>query len=137
MIGGTITDGGGGTTPLVVQAEEDVDARLDWAGCGGLRTEVGDGLAAYDILLIVESDENLSGLTVMLSRSVPGEEEVPDEEHEVHEGLELDCPAVVGALRVFAGPEVEVEADGDQIGDVVGSDVRGGSCLGDNGVHNS
>ena len=38
------------------------------------------------ILLIVEGDENLSGLAEMLDGSVPGEEEVPDEEHEVHEG---------------------------------------------------
>ena len=53
MIGGIIADGGGGTTPLVAQAEEDVDARLDWAGCGGLRTELGDGLTADGILLIV------------------------------------------------------------------------------------
>ena len=45
MIGGIIADGGGGITPLVAQAEEDVNARLDWAGCGGLQTEVGDGLA--------------------------------------------------------------------------------------------
>ena len=32
MIGGIISDGGGGITPLVTQAEEDVDAGLDWAG---------------------------------------------------------------------------------------------------------
>ena len=137
MIGGIIADGGGGITPLIAQMEEDVDARLDWAGCGRLRTEVGDSPAADGILLIVEGDDNLSGLAEMLGGSVPGEEGVPDEEHEVYEGPELDRPTMAGALRVFAGPEVEVEADGDQIGDVVGSGVRGGSCLGDNGVHNS
>ena len=81
MIGGIITDGGGGITTLVVQAEEDVVARLDWADCGGLRTEMGVGLAADGILLIVEGDENLGGLAEMLGGSVPGEEEVPDEEH--------------------------------------------------------
>ena len=53
MIGGIIADGGGGTTALVAQAEEDVDVRLDWAGCGRLRTELGDGLTADGILLIV------------------------------------------------------------------------------------
>ena len=42
-----------------------------------------------------------------------------------------------GALSVFAGPEAEVESTGDQVGNVVGSGVGGGSCLGDNGVHDS
>ena len=60
MIGGIITDGGGGSTPLVAEAEEDDDAGLDWAGCGGLGAEVGDGLTADGILLIVEGEENLS-----------------------------------------------------------------------------
>ena len=137
MIGEIIADGGCGITPLVVQAEEDADARLDWAGCGGLRTEVGDGLAVDGILLIVEGDDNLSGLAEIIGRSVSGEEEIPDEEHEVHEGLELDRLAVAGTLRVFAGPEAEVEADGDQVENVVGSGVRGGSCLVNDGVHNS
>ena len=137
MIGGIIADGGGGITPLVAQTEEDVDAPLDWAGCGILKTKVGDDLAADAILLIVEGDDNLSGLAEMTGKSVPGDEEVPNEEHEVHEGPELEPPAVAGALRVFAGTQAEVEADGDQIGDVVGSDVRGGSCLNGDGLHNS
>ena len=84
MIGGKISDGGGGIATLVAQAEEDVNARFDWAGCGGLKTEVGDGLAVDGIFLIVEGDENLGGLAEMLGGSVPGEEEVPDEEHEAH-----------------------------------------------------
>ena len=75
MIRGIIADGGGGITHLVVQAQEDVDAHLDWAGCGGLRTEVGDGLAVDGILLIVEGGDNLSGLAKMLGGSVPGEKE--------------------------------------------------------------
>ena len=37
MIGGIIADGGGVIAPLVAQAEEDVDARLDLAGYSGLR----------------------------------------------------------------------------------------------------
>ena len=41
------------------------------------------------------------------------------------------------ALHVFSGPEAEVEASGEQVGDGVGSGVRGGSCLGNDGVHNS
>ena len=137
MIGGIIADGGGGITPLVAQAEEDVDARLDLAGYGGLGTEVGDGLAANGIFLIIEGEDNLSGLAEMLGRSVPGKEEFPDKEHEVREGSELDRPAVAGALRVFAGPEAEVEVNGDQFGDVVGSSVGVGSCLGDDEVHDS
>ena len=56
----------------------------------------------------------------MFGRSFPREEKVPDEEHEVHEGPELDRLAVAGELRVFAGPEAEVESNIDQIGNVVG-----------------
>ena len=137
IIGGEFADGGGGIAALFAQAEEDVDACLEWAGCGGLRTEVGDGLATDSILLIVEGDKHLGGLAEMLGRSVLGEEEVPDEEHEVQEGQKLDRQVVAGALRVFTIPEAEVEANGDQVGDVVGSGVGGGSCRGDDGVHNS
>ena len=105
MIKGKISDGGGEISSLVVQAEEDIDARLDWAGCGGLRTEVGDGLTADGILLIVEGDDNLDGLAEMLDGSIPEEEEVPEKEHEVHEGLDLDRPDVANALHIFTGPE--------------------------------
>ena len=38
---------------------------------------------------------------------------------------------------MFAGTEAEVEFNGDQFGDMVGSGVNGGSCRGNNGVHNS
>ena len=48
--------------------------------------DMGDGIAADGILLIVEGGDNLGGLAEMISGSVLGEEEVPDEEHEVHEG---------------------------------------------------
>ena len=137
MIGGITADGGGGITPLVAQAVEDVDARLDWACCGRLGTEVGYGLAPDGILMIVEGEENLSGPVEMLGRSVPGEEKVTNKEHDTHKGPELDRPAVAGALRVFIGTEAEVEDNGDQVGNVVGSGVREGICLGDNGVHDS
>ena len=92
MIGGEIADGGGGITSPVAQEEEDVDARLDWAGCGGLRTEVGDGLIVYGIIIIVKGDERFCGLADMLGGDVPRYEKVPDEEHEVHEGPKLDRP---------------------------------------------
>ena len=42
---------------------------------------------------------------------------------------------MAGALSVFAGPEAGVEANGNKVGDVVGSGVGGGSCLDDDGVH--
>ena len=70
----------------------------------------------------------------MLDGSVSGEEEVPDKEHEIHEGSDLIRPAVAGALRVFSGSEAEVESNGDQVGNMVGSGVRGGSCLCDDGL---
>ena len=44
---------------------------------------------------------------------------------------------MAGALCVFAGTEEEVEFNGDQFGDMVGSGVKGGSCRGNDGVHNS
>ena len=43
---------------------------------------------------------------------------------------------MAGALYVFTGPEAEVEANGYQVGNVVGSGVRVGSCHGNDGVHN-
>ena len=97
---------------------------------------MGDCLAADGILLIVEGEDNLSCPAEMLGGSVPGEKEVPDKEHEIHEGSELDRPAVAGALRVFTGSEAEVESNGDQVGDMVGSGVGGGSCLCNNGLDN-
>ena len=124
MIGEEIADGGGGIASPAAQAEEDVDDRLDWAGCDGLRTEVLDGLTADDILLIVKGDEKLGGLAELLDGSILGEEKISDEEHKVHEGLELDRLAVASALRVFVGLEVEVEVNGDQFDDVVGSGIR-------------
>ena len=78
-----------------------------------------DGLTADEILLIVEGDENLCGIAEMLVRDVPGEEKVPDKEHKVHGGKELDRLEVVDALCVFTVTEAEVEANWDQVGDVV------------------
>ena len=108
MIRGIIADGGGRSTPSVAEAEEDVDAGPDRAGCGRLGAEVRDGLTADGILLIVEGEDNLSCPAEMLGGSVPGEEEVPDKEHKVHEGPELNRPAAAGAFLVFTGIEAEV-----------------------------
>ena len=74
MIGGEISDGGGGIASPVAQVEKDVGARLDWAGCGGLRMELGDSLTADGILLIVKGDDNLCGIVKMLS---PGRKKSP------------------------------------------------------------
>ena len=105
MIGGIIADGGGRSTPSVAEAEEDVNAGPDRAGCGRLGVEVRDGLTADRILLIVKGEDNLSCPAEMLGGSVPGEEEVPNKEHVIHEGSELDRSAVASALCVFTGPD--------------------------------
>ena len=73
----------------------------------------------------------------MLGRSVLGEEEVPEKEHEVHEGAELDRPAVASTLRELSGPNAEVEANGDLVVNVVGYGIEGVIYLGDGGVHDS
>ena len=61
----------------------------------------------------------------VLDWGVGWEESVPHEEDEVHEGLELDCSVVASALGVFALSEAEVEAQGDQIGDLTGFGIGG------------
>ena len=86
MIRRKIADGGGGIANLAVQEEEDIYARLDWAGYDGLRTEVEYSLTVDGIILIVEGDENLGGLAEMLGGSVPGEEKFTNKEQKVHEG---------------------------------------------------
>ena len=68
---------------------------------------------------------------------VHGEETVPDKEHEVQEGPELDCLAVYCAIGAFAGPEAEVESQLDHISDLVGLGVGGGHCRGHNRVNYS
>ena len=70
----------------------------------------------------------------VLDGGVGWEESVPHEEDEVHEGLELDCSVVASALGVFALSEAEVEAQGDQIGDLTGFGIGGEGCCGDDGV---
>ena len=80
--------------------------------------------------LVVQDKNNLSHLVEVLDYGVQGEDTDPDEEQELQEGPELDCPAVAFALGVFTGHEAEVEAQLDQVGDVVGFGVRsGGSCI--------
>ena len=41
------------------QAEKYVDARSNWAGCWGLRSEAIDGLTLDGVLLVVHGEDNL------------------------------------------------------------------------------
>ena len=49
-----------------MQAEEDVNDRLDCSGYVGLRTELGDILTKDGIILIIEGDDHLDGMAEML-----------------------------------------------------------------------
>ena len=84
MIGGEISDVGGGISSLVAPAEGYVGDRPGWVGYGGIRSEVGDGITADSIILIVKGDDNLCGIAETLGGGVPVKEKVPDEEHKFH-----------------------------------------------------
>ena len=62
-------------------AEEDVDARSEWAGLRGLQSEVRDSIISYGIILVVQGEENLRGVLEVIKQGVGWEEMVPDEEH--------------------------------------------------------
>ena len=62
---------------------------------------------------------------------------MPNDEHEVQEGMELDCLAVASAIGLVTGPQADVEAQLEQVGDVVDLGVGGGYCRDQNGVNNS
>ena len=96
-----------------------------------------DVLTSDGVFLVVQGKNNLSHLVEVLDWGVHGENTVPDEEHKVQEGPELDCPAVACALGVFAGPEAEVEAQLDKVGNVVGLGDVGVGSYGHNGVNDS
>ena len=95
-----------------------------------------DSLTIYVIFLVVHSENNLSCLVEVFNLGTHGEETVPDEEHEFQERQELKCTTVTCALGVFTGIEAEVEAQLDQVRDVVGLGVRGVGSCGHNGVNN-
>ena len=61
----------------------------------------------------------------MLDGGVGWEESAPHEEYKVHEGPELECSPGAGALGVFTRLEAEVEAQGDQVGDLTGFGILG------------
>ena len=75
------------------------------------------------ILLVVQGEDNLSSVLELLDGEVIWEEAVPHEEDKVHEGPELDCSMVAGALGVFTQSETEVEAQDDQVGNLTGFGV--------------
>ena len=77
------------------------------------------------------------GMAKIIGGGFPGEEKVSYKEHKVHEGPELDFLLVAGVLNVFTRPEAEVEANGDQVVDVVGSGVVGAGCSSADGVNYS
>ena len=79
----------------------------------------------------------MSHLVEVLGWGIHVEKTFPNKEDKVQESLELECLAVACALNIFAGYELEVESQLDQVGDVVGLRVRGGNCRGHNGVNDS
>ena len=71
-------NGGGGGEYVFLHAEEDIDARLDWAGCWGIRFEVRNGLTSDNILLVVQGEENMCSVLEFFNWGVGWEELVPD-----------------------------------------------------------
>ena len=79
----------------------------------------------------------MSSMLELLNGGVGWGESVLHKEDEVHEGPELDCSVVAGALGVFARSEVEVESQSDQVGNLMGFGIAGEGFCGDNGVDNA
>ena len=96
-----VADCGGRVTAMLLLAEEDVDARSNWGGGRALRSEVRDGLTSDGILLVVQGEDDLSDVLEPPDWGIGKEEDVPGEEHKFHEGSELNCPAMAGALEVL------------------------------------
>ena len=65
------------------------------------------------ILLVVQGEDDLSGMLEVFNGGAIWEDSVPHEYGKVHEGAELDCSTVAGVLGVFALSEAEVESQGD------------------------
>ena len=83
-------------------AEEDVDPHSNWAGGRALRSEVREGLTSDSIILVVQGEDDLGDVFEPPDWGILGEEGVPNKEDEVHEGTELHCPVMAGALEVLA-----------------------------------
>ena len=110
---------------MFLQAEEDVDPHLNWAGCWGTRSEVRDGLASDGVLLVFQGEDDLSDMLKLIDWGVGGEEDVADKGHEFEKGAELDGPVMAGELVVISGMQAEVESQDNQFGDVPGFLVVG------------
>ena len=63
------------------------------------------GLTSDGIFLVVQGEDDLCGMLKVLDWGVRGDEMIPDEEHKIQEGTELDCPVVAYALGILTGPE--------------------------------
>ena len=57
-----VAERGGGRAPMLLHAEEDVDARSGWTGLRGIRSEVRDGITPYGVLLVVQGEDYLGGV---------------------------------------------------------------------------
>ena len=57
--GRVVADCGGCITAMLSLAEEDVDARSNWASGQALRSEVRDSLTSNGILLVVQGEDDL------------------------------------------------------------------------------
>ena len=75
------------------------------------------------ILLAFQGEDDLGGMLEVLNWGIGWEELVLHKEDEFHEGLELGCSTVAGALGVFAQSEAEVESQVNQVGNLTGFGV--------------
>ena len=73
------------------------------------------------IFLVIQGKDDISGVLEMFDWGIGWEESI--EENKVHEGPELDCSAVSDAFGVFTRSGAEVEAQGDQVGNLTGVGV--------------
>ena len=87
-----MADCGDRVTSMFSQAERDVDACSNWAGCRALQFEVIDGLTSDGVLLVVQDEKNLGDMLEPLNWGVRREEGGTDEEHEVLKWTELYYP---------------------------------------------
>ena len=70
--GRVFSDCGSRITSMFSQAEEDVDARSNWAGCWALRSEMRDGLTSDGVLLVVQSEDDLCDVFEPLDQGFGG-----------------------------------------------------------------
>ena len=77
MRGRVVADCGGRITAMLLLAEEDVDARSNWAGGRALQSEVRDGITLDGVLLVVWGVDNLGDVLEPPAWGIGGEEGVP------------------------------------------------------------